>query len=357
MASIKPRFSFTAGSLKTDTDSPVAAPSRFVVERSLDVPIDGLRVLLAESGGVAAGDQVELELGDEDGLERVFTGSVAELRPRLGGCQLVCVGTMLSLVELRVSSFYQDQSAGDIVKDLVGQALLDEGQIEDGLTLPRYAVERRLSAHPQLRRLADRLGYSLFSDREGKVHFRGVGAAASLTSGGLGGIAGAAAGAASAAAGALGLGGGGGGLEFGRHLLAAEGSLQPAFARTVTVGGESPMSGQGEDKSFWLTAKDTDYEDSSGSGDEWLITDSTARTKDMAGRFAAGYTAAFGRRMTSVRVTVLGMPKLELGDSLDASGAPESGLNVSGTVTALRHRFGERDGFVTDVTITTEPGA
>ena len=61
------------------------------------------------------------------------------------------------------------------------------------------------------------------------------------------------------------------------------------------VGGESPMSGQGEDKSFWLTAKDTDYEDSSGDGDELLVIDPTARTKDMAGRFAAGYAAGLTR--------------------------------------------------------------
>lgn len=354
MAGLNPRFSFTAGSLGADSDVPVGAPSRFVVERGLDVPIDALRVLLGDSSGVAAGDAVTLDLGDEDGLERVFTGSVAEVRPRLGGCQLVCAGTMLSLVELRVSSFYQDQSAGDVVRDLIGQASLDEGQVDDGVTLSRYAIERRLGAHAQLRRLADRLGFSLFSDREGKVHFRGVGAAASLaSSGGLGGLASAA----SAAAGALGLGGASGSLAYGAHLLAADGALQPAFARKVTVGGESPMSGQGEDKSFWLTATDTDYEDSAGSGDDWLITDSAARTKDMAGRFAAGYAAGFGRRTASIRLSVLGMPKLELGDPLSASGAPESGLNASGTVTALRHRFGERDGFVTEMTIATEPTA
>lgn len=349
MASLKPRFAFTAGSLTSDSDSPVAAPSRFVVERSLEVPIDLLRVLLGDSGGIVAGDAVSLDLGDEDGLARVFTGSVAEMRPRLGGCQLVCVGTMLALVELRVSSCYRDRSAGDIVRDLIGQAALEEGQIEDGVNLPRYTIERRVGAHPQLRRLAGRLGFSLFADREGKVHFRGVGAAASLGSGGLAGAA--------SAAGAIGLGGGSGTLAYGQHLLAAEGSLQPAFARRVTVGGESPMSGQGEDKSFWLTATDTDYEDSAGSGEEWLITDSAARTKDMAGRFAAGYVTGFARRAAAIRVAVLGMPALDLGEALGASGAPETGLNASGTITALRHRFGARDGFVTEVTIATEPGA
>ena len=350
MTGLRPRFTFSAGSLTADTDAPRAGPSRFVVERSLDVPVDSLRVVLAESGGVSAGDPVQLDLGDEDGLERVFTGTVAELRPRLGGCRLFCTGTMLGLVDLRVASFYQDHSAGDVVRDLAGQAALDEGEIADGLTLPRYAIERRLGAHAQLRRLAERLGFSLFADRRGKVHFRGLGAAAQLGSGGLGGLAG-------AAAGALGVPGTGGELAYGRHLLAAEASLRPPLGRRIVVGGESPMSGQGEDKSFWLTATDTDFEDSAGAGDDFLIADSAARTKDMAGRFAAGYAAAFGQRTAELRLSVPGMPALELGDAIGAGQAPEAGLNARGTVTGLRHRFGAQDGFVTDLVVAPRPAA
>lgn len=347
---LRPRFSLTAGSLTSDSSSPVAGPSRFVVERSLDVPIDCLRVTLAESGGVLPGDAVQLDLGDEDGLERVFTGTVAEVRPRLGGCEIFCVGTTLTLVDLRVSSFYQNQSAGDVVRDLIGQAGLDEGDISDGIDLLRFSVERRQGTHAQLRRLAERLGYSLFSDREGKIHFRGLGPAANLASGGaLGGLADAA----SAVGGALGMGGGGG-LEYGKHLLNARAELRPAFENTVLVGGESPMSGQGEDKSFWLTATDSDYEDSAGSGPELLVIDPTARTKDMAGRFAAGYAASLNRQTTDIHLTVLGMPTLELGDSTGASGAPESGLNASGYIKGLRHRFGPQEGFVTDIVVSPE---
>jgi len=355
MAGMQPRFSLSAGSLSSDSSSPVVGPSRFVVERSLDVPIDGLRVLLAESGGVSPGDAVQLDLGDEDGLERVFTGSVAEIRPRLGGCELFCAGTMLALVELRVSSFYQAQSAGDVVRDLIGQASLDEGDISDGLDLPRFSIDRSAGAYAQLRRLADRLGYSLFSDREGKINFKGLGPAANLDSigGGLGGVGSALAGAASAATSALGLGGGGG-LGYGKHLLAAVAGLRPPFGRTLLLGGESPMSGQGEDKSFWLTATDTDYEGSSGSGDELLVIDPAARTKDMADRFAAGYAASFDRRTSAIRLTVLGMPALELGDSTGASDAPESGLNASGYIKGLRHRFGVLEGFVTDIVVSAE---
>ncbi len=353
MANQRPAFSFSAGSLTSSSSSPASGPTRFVVDRNLAVPVDGLRVSLMDSGGVAPGDAVQLDLGDEDGLERVFTGTVAEVRPRLDGCELFCAGTMLALVDLRVSSFYQNQSAGDVVRDLVGQAGLDTGDISDGLDLPRFGVERRQGAYAQLRRLAERLGFSLFSDREGKIHFKGLGPAAHL---GSGGALGALAGAASEAAGALGLGGGGG-LAYGKHLLAAKGGLRSDFGRTVLVGGESPMSGHGEDKSFWLTATDTDYEDSTGSGDELLLIDPAARTKDMAGRFASGYAASFARRTAEVRLTVLGMPALELGDSNSASGAPEDGLNASGYIKALRHRFSAAEGFVTELVLSPEAGA
>lgn len=349
---VRPAYSLTAGALTSDTSTSVAGPSRFVVERDLDVPIDLLRVTVAERGGVEPGDPVQLDLGDEDGLERVFTGTVAEVRPALGGCGLVCAGSMLALVDLRLSSFYREQSAGAVVRDLVGRAGLTEGTISDGLDLPRFAIEQRAGAHAQLRRLADALGFSLFSDREGKVHFRGLGPAARL--GSVGGPLG---GAVEAAAGALGAGGGGGGLAYGEHLLSARASLRPDVGRTVLVGGESPMSGRGEDKSFWLTATDAPYEDSSGSGPDLLVIDAAARTKDMAGRFAAGYSAGLARRTADVRLTILGAPALDLGDSTGASGAPDSGLNASGYVKGLRHRFSALEGFVTDVVLSTEATA
>lgn len=339
----RPAFSLSVGSLTADTSAPVSGPSRFVVERNLELPLDGLRVSLTQGGDIAPGDPTTLDLGDEDGLERVFTGSVAEVRPRLGGCDLFCVGTLLALAELRISAFYQNQSAGAVARDLVGQAGLDEGEISDGLTLHRFAVERRSSAYFQLHRLAEKLGFSLFSNREGAVHFRGLGPAASLSAGSLAGI----------ASSVLGMGASPG-LEYGKHLLEASAALRPTFARTVLVGGESPMSGQGEDKSFWLTATDAAYEDTAGSGPELLVIDPSSRTKDMAARFAAGLAAGLNRRSADIRLTVLGMPALELGESLTVSGAPESGLNVSGYIKGLRHRFGSREGFLTDLVLSPE---
>ena len=104
-------------------------------------------------------------------MEDVFTGTVAEVRPRLGGCRLFCVGKMLELMELRVSSFYRDQTAGAVVRDLVGQTSLQQGDIADGISLPRFAVERRASAHAQLRapRRPARLRAVFRSDRERSI--------------------------------------------------------------------------------------------------------------------------------------------------------------------------------------------
>lgn len=347
MAGLSPRFSLQFGSLQADSDHPAGGPSYFAVDRSLEIPADGLRVVLAERGEVAPGDTAQLDLGDEDGLERVFTGTVVEVRPHAAGVEIFAAGTALSLLELRASSLYQEQTAGDIARDLIGMAGLDEGEISDGVSLPRFAVERRRSAWPQLKALAERLGYDLFSDREGKIHFRGLGEAANLDSVG-GGLAGAVAGAAGA------LLGGGGALAFGKHLISTAGISKKPLDRKIVVGGESPMSGQGEDKSFWLTAKDSDFEDSAGDGDEILVQDPLARTKDMAGRFAAGYLAGLRRTRRQLRLTVLGQADLELGDPLETVDAPEALLNAKGFVKALRHRFGAGIGFVTEATLCVE---
>ncbi len=352
MAGATPRFSLVLGSLRADAGNPVGGPSLFTVERSLEVPADGMRVALRERGDVAPGDPAQLDLGDEDGLERVFTGTVAEVRPRAGGAEVFAVGTMLSLLELRVSSLYQEQSAGAVARDLIGKAGLDAGEISDSLTLPRFAVERRANAFRQLKALAERLGFDLFSDRDGKIHFRGLGAAAGLDSPG-GALGGALGGAMDAASSLL---GGGGAMAYGKHLLASQASSRQDSAREILVGGESPMSGQGEDKSFWLTAKDSDFEDSAGSGEELLIIDPLARTKDMAGRFASGYLAGLGRKRRGLKVTLLGRPDRELGADLSTVDAPEELLNAKGFIKGLRHRFGA-GGFLTEATLCVEEAA
>ena len=129
--------------------------------------------------------------------------------------------------------------------------------------------------------------------------------------------------------------------------------LAPAWGRIV-VGGESPMSGQGDGTAHWLTTDDSDYQgEASGDTDTpaLLVIDGAARTKDIADRFAAGMLATGQRGTHQVTIRVLGRPQVDLGDTIQVGAAPEELINASGYVRALHHFLDPERGFVTDVRI------
>jgi hypothetical protein len=296
---------------------------------------------------VNLGDAVSVELGHDGENEAALTGTVAALRPNLLGVRVTVLGMMQKLLDLRTAAWYDNENAGAIARDLLDQAGLEAGEIDDGPTLPRYAVDRRQSAYAHLRRLADRLGYALYAKRDGKICFHGLGAGAGLDSGG-GGLLGAAAG---AIAGAL-LGGGGEGYRFGQHLLGGQAQQQPPAWGRIIVGGESPMSGEGDSTAHWLTANDSDYQGEAGDGGSTLLLlDPAARTKDIADRFAAGQLATAGRNAHHVTIRVLGRPQVDLGDTVDIGAAPDELINGSGYIRALHHHFDDEQGFVTDIRV------
>ena len=344
MPILKPTFSIVIGSLNASTDNPVAGPRRIIIERDMDIPADAMQLHLMERGGVSLDDEVAVALGHDGENESVFTGNVVALEPAITGVKITALGRMNALLNLRTSTWFENQTAGSIVKDLIDQAGLSAGKVDDGPRLPRFAVDNRLSAFAQLKELAERLGYELYADHEGNVKFHALGAAANLDAAGLLG----AAGAVTALLGA----GGGEGYAFGKHLLEASAQRQNAAWSTVEVGGESPMSGQGDTTAHWLTINDADYRGSDGDGDpKLLVRDPVARYKDLADRFAAGRLATAARVAHQVCVTVLGRPTVDLGDDISTTEVPEELLNGSGYVRAIRHRFGDEMGFVTDLRI------
>lgn len=336
------------GSLSSSADNPVASPKSFVIERDMDVPADGLKLQLMERGGVNLGDEVVVKLGHDGDEEAVFAGNVVALCPAIVGVEIRALGKMNALLNLRTSATYEDRTAGSIANDLVDQAGLSAGTIHEGPTLPCYAVDSRLSAFAHLKDLADRLGYELYSDRQGKIQFHALGPAVSLDAAG-GGLLGSAT--------SL-VGGGSEGYAFGKHLLNATANRQNPAWGAIEVGGESPMSGQGETTAHWLTTKDADYRGAAGNGSpNLLVFDSVARTKDLAERFAAGRLAIVNRQAHQIQIRVMGRPQVDLGDSLTTSDVPDALINGNGYVRAIRHQFGELIGFVTDFRISLEVSA
>ena len=346
MPTLRPTFTLTIGSLSSSTDNPVAGPGALVVERDMDVPADALRLHLRERAGIAVGDAVTLGLGHDGEEETVFTGAVEAVRPAISGVEVRALGKTHDLLNLRTSATYVNQSAGSIARDLIGQAGLYAGTIDDGPVLPRYVVDRALSGYRHLKELADRLGYELYADRDGNLMFHALGPAANLDA--LGGALG-------AAVGGL-LGAGGESYAFGQQLLSAATGFRRAAWGTVEVGGESPISRQGDTTEHWLTTDDTDYMGSAGDGDPvLLVRDPVARTKDLADRFAAGMLAVASRTAREASITVLGRPQVDLGHTIEVADVPDETVNGSGYVRAIRHRFGDEMGFVTEMRISLEP--
>lgn len=348
---LRPTFTLQLGSLRSTSDDAAGGPRALVVDRDMDVPADVLRVELESASDVALDDDVTLELGYDGKNERAFTGTVVELRGGIAGVTVTALGTLAAMLDLRAAATYENRPAGGIVNDLIDQAGLTAGTVSNGPTLPRFAVDRRRSAFAHVKGLADRLGYELYADRNGRVMFHALGDDAGLDAGGglLGSVGGGLLAAAS--------GGGGEGYEYGKHLLDASAARRKKGPASLQVGGESPMSNQGNATAYWLTTGDEDLRGEAGDGDpKVLVVDQAARTKDLADRFAAGLLARAGRNARQLRVTVAGRPGLELGDSIsvmDSRGTPLAGR---GYVRALRHEFAGTAGFITRVAVREAEG-
>lgn len=341
------------GSYRADPSNLVGGPLRLTVSRDMDVPADSLELLLSDRSGISTGDTVTIELGDEKQKRKVFTGEVAEIAVTAQGARVRALGKMNALLNLRISNTYQKQAAGDIVRDLVRQAGLTGGTIDDGPKLPMFVVDQSRTAYDYARDLAARLGYEIYSDREGKVMFHALGKAAGLDSAG-GGLLGAATSAVTSAASAL-LAGGGSDYKFGKHLVRSAVQRVVNGPDKVEVGGESPMSSKGDSTSYWLTTSDNENHGSSGDGKLLQFqNDPAARTQDLANRFAAGYRATRMRSQKNARITILGRSDVELGDSTTVSDVPDKTGNAQGYIRGIRHRYASDGGFLTDLHFVVE---
>lgn len=342
MAQLRPSYQVNIGQHSLSDDEALAGLSRLLIERSMDTAADGARLWLMERIGIAAGDELTIDLGHDGENERAFTGDVVQVRAKLGGVEVVAIGKMNALLNTYTNKLYEGDTGGDIARDLISAAGADAGSIDSGVDFPQYAVDTRMSAYAHLRQLAKRLGFELYTDRDGKVNFHGLGAGAGLDSGGLGGLADAASGL---------LGGGGTGFAYGQHAIEAQATGRSLAVQGVDVGGESPSSGQGDKKAHWLTIKDSAYQGSAGSGDKRLFIDPAARTKDMAARLASGYLATLQRGTSAARLRILGTAAYDLGADINLSEMPDDLLDGSGYLRAITHSLDAKRGFISDLTL------
>ncbi len=180
-----------------------AALRRVLVDLSVDEAHDRVEVWAwpgSPLAGAAAGARLTVGLGTVGDTEDVLTVEVAGVDATGGGSVLTGYAPSRRLASTYVGRSYVDRSVGDVVSDLLGEAGVDEGDVDASLSLPVLHVDPRRSAWATLHALAGRVGCQVTTGSDGAVSFTPIPGAAG------GGLGGGLAGAAGALAAAVGLG-------------------------------------------------------------------------------------------------------------------------------------------------------
>jgi phage protein D len=319
----RPAYRLTIGSARVDSseDPGESTVTGLTVALDLDTPADEAVIELAQVDGAAPalGGEVIVELGYlDDGLTKVFTGTVADVTAGITTTRVVAHSPMRKLLALRVDEMYQEMTAGRIVRDLCERAGVATATVEDGTQYPAYVVDGRRNAYLHVRGLADDSGFDVHADPDGRLVFRPFSGSITFHV-----------------------------FEYGGQLMDARGTELPRWAEALVVFGESPTDARGTEARGWLT-KDFPA-GRTGTGTVALLEDASLRT-NAAAQAAADAADLRARQRTRIgRLRGLGRAAVALGDGVRVRGASEAGLNGSFQVRSVRHRLTKLAGLTTEV--------
>jgi hypothetical protein len=278
---------------------------------------------------VKFGDSISIELTAGDNSDAVSKADVQSIQSSFGLTAITGATGMQKLAATRVNQVYSNQTFGQIAKDLAGQASADTGNIEDGSTYPYFVAHESRSVLAHIRELASLEGMDLYFDSSNQLNaatFQKTSADHTF--------------------------------YFGIDILDLELLNVDAPAEHVMVYGESPASNQGSDTWPWLAKDLSPFRGEAGQGARLLaVGDRAVRTKDGAGKYATSKLGAIQDHSASGRLTLMGNPKVQLGDAFEVKSAKQPELNGLFKVTSVRHSFSKSQGYRTIVGFSGQGGA
>jgi hypothetical protein len=275
---------------------------------------------------------VALGLGEDP--TPVFTGEIDSVRATSNGAIVSAGDALARLANSFGAGTYSEQSPGQILGDLLAQAELSAGTLDELPALASYVLFPGLSLLHHARVLADTFGASLFADAAGKVHLLAPDTTGDTHS-----------------------------FSYGRDILDLDLCHAPATRSGVDVWGEGAASTQGSDKAHWLPDELEGVKgDADLSGDpvfaspaalrRVLVRDGALRTGDIAGKAATGRAAALVRGVRG-SLDVAGAATVAPGDIVAITDLPAThparslpGLDKL-RVRRVRHRLDLQRGFTT----------
>ena len=303
--------------------APIADEAALWLSHDAPAPAVGDALTLALDYEDGAGGGLAAALGalggGSGGPVQVFAGEVVAVEPTLLGQRVVALNGGAKLQGLRIWQFYESKSAGDIVKDLASQAGVTPGAVEAGVSLPAYVVNARRHAYRHIADLARLCEfYAAITPDDELVFAPFAKTTADHT------------------------------FVYAEDVLALRVEQGTPAIGQVTVIGESPASGQGQNTWPWLASDWSSYQgQAGGNGANWLVQDRAARTQEAAQSLADSLVDRATRGATRGSLRALGRPAVKVGDAVEVTGAPASALNALYQVIRVQHRLDRETGFLT----------
>ena len=316
----KPAFSLSFGS--GSADDWARSLATVSVEAGLAPAVDAAEVVLAsrdDAPKVALGDTGDVSLGfDDASTDAVFKGAVRAVHHTVSGTtRVVASNGGAVLAAFRVDQGYEQQSAGDIVKDLASKVGVDPGAVESGPSLPYYVVDSRSTAWEHVARLAELSGFAAWFGADAGLHFAPLQAGAPAQT-----------------------------FTYGEDILELDAQEAPPLPGEVMVVGEGAAGSQGSDAWSWNVHDSLPVTGSAGSGDpSVLIQLGALRSADAVNGAAQGFAATAKLGALTARLLVPGAPKAAVGSTIAVASAPDDTLNGSWIVRGVRHRLVKARGY------------
>lgn len=302
------------------------------VETGLGPFVDVAVLTLSDNDTAPApeiGDDASISLGFADEpLQLIFSGVVDEILHTLVGRKIITLvnsGSLLSRTRLNQS--YEQQSAGDIVSDLLSGAGADTGTIESGIAYPFVVVDDALNLFQHINAFANTCGYLAYVDETNALNFAPFSGEPAVQT-----------------------------FTYGSDILSFEKTVKDATVYCVKVVGDGAAGSEGEDAWPWRVKDLESISATSGAGEiELLMNIPSLTSQDALQQAADSKIEALLSLQQTGRILVPGAPLVLVGKTFDLSDMPDS--NDDGTYMArhIQHIFSKYEGYTTKIQFNKVP--
>jgi hypothetical protein len=309
-------------------ESPGADPwSSFLLAMRLTLGLGGhvdysiLHVLDGDDApATALGDGLEFSLDyDGEGETRFFTGSVSRLENTVAGYRRLTVASpFLALSQKRLNSSFEEQSASDIVRALLGETDVEAGTVDAGEQYPFYVVGDDSSLLEHIRYIAQQQDWLCYCGPDGRLNAHAVTSGEAART-----------------------------FAYGVDILELEHGAQPGSLSGIRVVGGGAATSNGAQAWNWLT-KDPKVLNEMGDSAR-VVPMRALRNAPAAQNFGASLTAADARDANRIRLLTPAAPEVLPGEAFIVDGAPTAEANGTYVTERVVISFDRERGFLSRI--------